>query len=326
MLSSDKQSIHHHFEFTGKAGEFFRIWIVNILLTILTLGIYSAWAKVRTNQYFYSSTKVAGSAFSYLAEPLTILKGRLLGIAFLIAFSLASQFNPLLYLGMMIVLIAAFPWIVVKSLAFNARVSAWRNVRFKFEGSYWGIVKMFMLLPLVTFLTFGLALPWVIKKQKAYLVNQHSFGGEPFVGEFKARAFYGLYLKAMGLMVIALLTFMVPFVGPLLGMVFYALAIAQVVAGQANIIYGNTTLENYSFECRQTARSLGFIYATNVLAIVFSLGLAIPWAMIRLARYRAECMTLLADEALDGFTDHAQETQSAIGEELGEVFDIAVGI
>lgn len=36
------------FSFTGSAGEYFRIWIVNIALSIVTLGIYSAWAKVRT--------------------------------------------------------------------------------------------------------------------------------------------------------------------------------------------------------------------------------------------------------------------------------------
>jgi len=40
------------FYFTGKGGEYFRIWIVNICLTILTLGIYSAWATVRTRRYF----------------------------------------------------------------------------------------------------------------------------------------------------------------------------------------------------------------------------------------------------------------------------------
>ena len=34
-------------EFRGNGYEYFRIWIVNILLTIMTLGIYSAWAKVR---------------------------------------------------------------------------------------------------------------------------------------------------------------------------------------------------------------------------------------------------------------------------------------
>ena len=42
----------HGFEFTGEGYEFFRIWIVNICLTIITLGIYSALAKVRTNRYF----------------------------------------------------------------------------------------------------------------------------------------------------------------------------------------------------------------------------------------------------------------------------------
>jgi uncharacterized membrane protein YjgN (DUF898 family) len=39
------------FEFRGTGGEYFRIWIVNLLLTILTLGIYSAWAKVRQLRY-----------------------------------------------------------------------------------------------------------------------------------------------------------------------------------------------------------------------------------------------------------------------------------
>ena len=33
--------------FVGTGSEYFRIWIVNLLLTIVTLGIYSAWAKVR---------------------------------------------------------------------------------------------------------------------------------------------------------------------------------------------------------------------------------------------------------------------------------------
>ena len=42
-------------EFRGKTGEFFGIWIVNVFLTIITLGIYSAWAKVRTNRYFYGN-------------------------------------------------------------------------------------------------------------------------------------------------------------------------------------------------------------------------------------------------------------------------------
>ncbi|HAG47009.1 MAG TPA: DUF898 domain-containing protein, partial [Gammaproteobacteria bacterium] len=63
-------------EFTGSGGEYFRIWIVNLVLTILTLGIYSAWAKVRTKRYFYRNTIIGGSPFEYHARPIQILKGR----------------------------------------------------------------------------------------------------------------------------------------------------------------------------------------------------------------------------------------------------------
>lgn len=53
------------FEFTGNGAEYFRIWIVNLVLTILTLGIYSAWAKVRHNRYFYGNTRMGVAAFEY---------------------------------------------------------------------------------------------------------------------------------------------------------------------------------------------------------------------------------------------------------------------
>lgn len=67
-------------QFSGRGAEFFGIWIVNVLLTIVTLGIYSAWAKVRTTQYFYGHTKVDGHSFRYLATPIQILKGRIIAV------------------------------------------------------------------------------------------------------------------------------------------------------------------------------------------------------------------------------------------------------
>src|SRR5262245_53377118 len=75
------------FQFTASGGEYFRIWIVNLLLTLLTVGIYSAWAKVRRLRYFYGNTSLAGSAFEYHGQPLQILKGRLIALAALIVYS-----------------------------------------------------------------------------------------------------------------------------------------------------------------------------------------------------------------------------------------------
>ena len=76
----------HPVEFTAHAGEYFRIWIVNLALTIVTLGIYSAWAKVRKRRYFYGHTRIDGEAFEYRANPLAILKGRLIAVAAIAVF------------------------------------------------------------------------------------------------------------------------------------------------------------------------------------------------------------------------------------------------
>src|SRR5215831_507648 len=78
--------VEHRFEFRGEEREYFRIWIVNLALTIATLGIWSAWAKVRKQRYFYSSTLLDGSAFGYHGEPLRILKGRLIAAVLVAAY------------------------------------------------------------------------------------------------------------------------------------------------------------------------------------------------------------------------------------------------
>ena len=91
VLRKGKVSFH------GKASEFFSIWIVNLLLSIVTLGIYSAWAKVRTNRYFYGNTDIDGHRFSYLANPLQILKGRIIAVCLFASYFILSAVSPVSY-------------------------------------------------------------------------------------------------------------------------------------------------------------------------------------------------------------------------------------
>src|SRR5258707_2578357 len=67
--------------FTGNGAEYFGIWIVNLLLTIVTLGIYSAWAKGRRLQYFFPPTEVAGSRFHFSGRRCRSLGGCRLALA-----------------------------------------------------------------------------------------------------------------------------------------------------------------------------------------------------------------------------------------------------
>ena len=75
--------IKHPIVFTGNGTEYAKIYFVNLALTILTLGIYSAWAKVRNKRYFYGNTLLDQSSFEYHASPIQILKGRLLVVGLL---------------------------------------------------------------------------------------------------------------------------------------------------------------------------------------------------------------------------------------------------
>ncbi|WP_038928812.1 DUF898 family protein, partial [Yersinia pestis] len=77
--ASQNKSLHR-VAFKGEGGEYFSIWLVNLLLTIITLGVYSAWATVRRRRYFYGNTELNGDRFDYHAEPIEILKGRLMVI------------------------------------------------------------------------------------------------------------------------------------------------------------------------------------------------------------------------------------------------------
>ena len=81
--------------FEADGAEYFRIWITNIALTVVTLGIYSAWAKVRRQQYFYRTTRLDGSSFDYHGQPLAILKGRLVGFALFSTYSWAGYVSPI---------------------------------------------------------------------------------------------------------------------------------------------------------------------------------------------------------------------------------------
>src|SRR5450755_3998184 len=114
----DENSAHtpQPVRFSGSGAEYFGIWIVNLLLTIVTLGIYSAWAKVRRLQYFYRHTELAGSSFDFHGSPTRILIGRLIALMMFIAYNfsvrLQSRMTIVIVLGLAIIM----PWLLRNSL------------------------------------------------------------------------------------------------------------------------------------------------------------------------------------------------------------------
>ncbi|MYM63208.1 DUF898 family protein [Pseudomaricurvus sp. HS19] len=213
----------HGFCFHGSGGEYFRIWIVNILLTIATLGIYSAWAKVRTRQYFYGNTELDGSRFTYLANPVAILKGRVLALALVVAYVVGTS-TPLWWVSALAVLMAILmiPFFVQRALTFNARYSEWRNLRFDFDGSFRIAMLIFTGLPLSALILIGvtaetinlwttsvgwlvapmllvlvMGVPYFLYRQNRYWVSHSMYGSRHFQFGADSSQFLRLWLKLL---------------------------------------------------------------------------------------------------------------------------------
>jgi len=139
-------------EFTGTGAEYFRIWSVNLTLTVLTLGLYSAWAKVRRLQYFYQHTLLEGCAFDYVANPVSILLGRVIALGLLVLYYLAFDFAPEAGLIITLLLCAALPYLLWQSNRFKARNTRYRGIPFGFDGTLRDAYRVY-LPPLVVVLT-----------------------------------------------------------------------------------------------------------------------------------------------------------------------------
>jgi len=116
-------------EFTGSGSEYFRIWIVNLLLTLVTVGLYLPWAKVRRLRYFYSNTLIDSDPLHFHGSPLQMFKGFVIVVVGFILYSLAGKFSPTAGLIAFVVLAAVWPVLFRSSLCFRLSNTSWRGLR-----------------------------------------------------------------------------------------------------------------------------------------------------------------------------------------------------
>lgn len=138
---------YSHLRFTASGSEYFRIWAVNLLLSIVTLGLYLPFAKARRLRYFYANTLVDGHALAFHGNPWAMFRGHMVvwitGVAYALTLNLAPALSPLLLLlGM-----AAWPALWRASLRFRLSNTSWRGLRFGFEGTVGGAYRA--LLPFI---------------------------------------------------------------------------------------------------------------------------------------------------------------------------------
>ena len=338
--------------FTGAGSEYFRIWIVNLALTIATLGIYSAWAKVRRLQFFYRHTRLAGAGFDYHGDPIAILKGRLVGLVLFGLYSSMGYVGTWMTIVILIVLAVLLPWLLGRSLRFRLHNSSYRGLRFKFHGTTKQAYWIFLAMPIFMVLSFFTLGPLWHHRLKRYQFSNAAFGRTRFSTSAESAEFYVAHILAallMGGLVTMLIlgvavtavatgagrepgaapgTDMPPWFLPVifLGYIF------AFVGGQAittariqNAVWNRARLGSLGFICDLSIARLFWIQLSNLAATVATLGFFRPFAQVRLAKYVAGCMTLVRAVPFSAFAAAEADDVTAMGEETAELFDFDIG-
>jgi uncharacterized membrane protein YjgN (DUF898 family) len=225
----------HPIEFTATGSEYFRIWIVNLLLTLMTLGLYLPWARVRKFQYFYRNTWVDGDALDFHGNPRRMLRGMLIAAVFLIVYSAGGYFSGWIALVVALAFVGLWPALFRAMMRFRLANTSWRGLRFRFTGDTAGAYACLapplalMLIPtamigmlaptdgeldpdaalpgimpwVVGFyvsclIAFVIALPYFLWRIRRYQHDNYNLGDQRVRLDVDLGVLYGVFIKATG--------------------------------------------------------------------------------------------------------------------------------
>ncbi|MCX8520917.1 MAG: YjgN family protein [Rhodoferax sp.] len=351
--------------FTGSGSEYFRIWIVNMLLILVTLGIYYPWAKVRKLRYFYGNTVVDGEALGFHADTKKMFKGYALVAVLFACYSLAGSFSTLAALVALLLIAALWPALFKSSMRFRMANTSWRGMRFRFTGTtpdaYKALLPLFGLgalvvalpnlqaegemLPEWLTLTLSVAvlgasvlIPWLFQRLKAFQHNHYALAQEQTAFSAGAWSFYVLGSKVVLLALTSLagVSTLMAITGGNIGLLAlgvplmllaYALIFAFSTSRFQNLVWNHTASQHLQFHSDLALRPLLFLYFKNFLLMLFTLGLYWPFAAVAISRMRLECVAITSSiDVAQLMSGGMPADGDAAGDAAGDFLGIDLGL
>ena len=212
----DPPAFEARLQFDGTGAEYFRIWVVNLALTVFTLGIYSAWAKVRKARWFAQHTLLLGDRFDFWAPPRQVLAGRAVALVLLLLWTYAFKWSQLAGFVVLALLLAVGPILFASAQRFRLSRSRWRGQAFGFDlprrTAYAVVVPLLLIWTATTVAqalhaspawilgclgVVSLALPGAHALLKQTQHNHARFGSQRFSFERAFWPFYATYLLGL---------------------------------------------------------------------------------------------------------------------------------
>jgi uncharacterized membrane protein YjgN (DUF898 family) len=210
------------FEFRGDWKAFFPIAASNLLLTLVTLGVYRFWATTRERRYFWSQTRFIDDTLEWTGTGKELFLGFLMAIVALIVPVIGLQFliqalilqgqtalAGALGVGFYFIILFLVGFATFCALRYRLSRTHWHGIRGGSEDPGFRYGLSYIWKTLVGALVLGLLIPWSMTSLWADRWNQMSFGPH----RFESAPEWG------GLMKRFLLLYLVPVAAVILGIV-----------------------------------------------------------------------------------------------------------
>ena len=306
---------NYQLKFEGTGGEYFGIFIVNWLLTIVTLGFYYPWAKAKTVKYFYGATSINDNHFSFNGQGKEMFIGMLkFGLFFIIAAAVMFLFAAikLQVLGIIllyVILIAIIPLALHGSMRYRMSRTSLRGIRFGYRGDRTTLIKEWTKMFLLTIVTLGFYGAWMEMKLRKYMMGNVRYGEVEGRFDGDGGEYFGVIIK-----------------GYLLTLVTLGIYSFWWQRDLFNYMMENTSFhkDEQKIEIKSTVTGGGIfkLGLVNILLLIFTLGIGYAWVAVRTTKYYTENLILEGDIDLASLTQTEEEYNNAFGDGALDFFDI----
>lgn len=193
--------------YLGRPG-LFGLLVKNLLLKIVTLGIYRFWARTAVRRYFWSNVAIVGEPLEYTGRGIELFLGFLIVLAILIP--LVSLLAVLRQLAAsspaaltifevlnVLVFVSLIQAAIFRARRYRLSRTLWRGIRAGQTGSTWHYILLSLLYGLLSVVTLGLAVPWASVALQRYLMTNTRFGDSSFAFEASGRRLLLRWLVVM---------------------------------------------------------------------------------------------------------------------------------
>jgi uncharacterized membrane protein YjgN (DUF898 family) len=345
------------FAFDGNWREFAPIAFTNLLLTIVTLGIYSFWARTRERKYLWSHTRFIDDRLEWVGTGKELFIGYLiaifvfllpLGVLQFVVQALAIRGHDaaavLLLLATYLVVFYLIGVAIFRALRYRLSRTYWHGIRGGADAQGFGYGLSHLWKTLAGSLAAGLLVPWAMTTLWNERWNQMSFGPHRFDSDASWRPLIGRYLLyyliPVVLFIAAAVTavYMRPALGSdpvevretLIVVAVLGYIIFFVVLGLVALIYyaayfrevvGRLSLADLDFQF--TARSWDWVklFLTNIALVVLTLGIGAIFLGYRNWSFFIRHMHAYGSLSLDDLTQSTTRAPGQ-GEGLLDAFDV----